>query len=191
MVQRRARFWLKGVANMKTAVLKTLSPVLLTAALYLIPGSHAHADNWGCEVIICLSNPGGPTEFAACRPPIEKLWTHLAKGHSFPTCSGVGFSASQPGYEPYYCNTGFRLTPRYGDRGREAGCVSVEPREVSSSRCTFGDHDRGGQQSPAHWVRDGDRMVCKATVTTAPNRRDKPRFVDVTIEGAGKQRVWF
>ncbi|TCQ02651.1 hypothetical protein C8J34_11615 [Rhizobium sp. PP-F2F-G36] len=165
--------------------------ILVTGSYYMISQESAHADDWGCEVILCLSNPGGPTQFAACRPPIEKLWSRLAKGHSFPTCSGVGFSASQPGYEPYYCNTGFRLTSRYGDRGREAACVSVEPREVSRSRCSFGDRDQGGPHSPAHWVRDGDRMACKATVTMAPNQREKPRFVDVTIDGQGRQRVWF
>ncbi|WP_132536719.1 hypothetical protein [Rhizobium sp. PP-F2F-G48] len=173
---------------MKAAVLKTLSPVLLTAALYLIPDSHAHADDWGCEVILCLSNPGGPMQFGECRPPIEKLLHHLAKGRSFPTCSGAGFSASAPGYEPYFCSTGSRLTSRYSDGRREAVCVSVAPREVNSSRCLSDDDNR---RSTARWVRDGDRLVCKETVAAAPNRRDKPRFVDITIDGQNRQRIWY
>lgn len=166
--------------------------ILAATLCYTIEDRPAHADDWGCKVILCLSNPGGPTQFEACRPPIERLWRDLAKGRSFPTCSGVGFSVSQPGYEPYFCSTGFRLTSRYGDGRQEAACVSLAPREVSSSRCGLGERDGDrDRQLPAHWVRVGDRLVCKATVTTSPNRREKPRFVDVTIEGAGNQRVWF
>ncbi|WP_082537302.1 MULTISPECIES: hypothetical protein [unclassified Aureimonas] len=175
---------------MKFTGVRTYFALVVVASAYMILSSRAHADEWGCEVILCLSNPGGPTQFAACRPPIEKLWHELAKGRSFPTCRGVGFSASQPGDEPYYCNTGFRLTSRYGVENREAACVSLAPREVSSSRCALRDSGRE-RRMPARWVRDGDRLVCKATVTTAPNRRDKPRFIDITIEGQSRQRVWF
>ena len=47
-------------------------------------------NDWGCEVLLCLANPGSPTEFAECVDPIEKLWEHLAKGRSFPKCSMGG-----------------------------------------------------------------------------------------------------
>jgi hypothetical protein len=176
---------------MKFTDFRAFAALLAAASSYMISGTPARADGWGCEVILCLSNPGGPTQFAACRPPVEKLWSHLAKGRSFPTCSGVGFSASRPGYEPYYCNAGFRLTSRYGGRGNEAACVSIGPREVSSSRCTFGDQNQDSSQSPARWVREHGRSVCKGTVAVAPNQREKPHFVDVTIDGQGRQRVWF
>lgn len=46
----------------------------------------AHADNWPCEVVLCLANPQGATAVAPCVPPIKKLWKELAKGHAFPTC---------------------------------------------------------------------------------------------------------
>nr|WP_258002325.1 hypothetical protein [Burkholderia sp. WAC0059] len=53
----------------------------------------AHADDWGCQVILCLSNPGGPEQYAECVPPIEKLWTALRHGDPFPTCDfGTGGS---------------------------------------------------------------------------------------------------
>lgn len=48
--------------------------------------AHADDDMWGCEVLLCLSNPAGPTAVGECVPPITKLWKHLAKGHSFPSC---------------------------------------------------------------------------------------------------------
>ena len=47
----------------------------------------AHADEWGCQVLLCLSNPKGPTDEKACKPPIEKLWQELAKPNGqFPHC---------------------------------------------------------------------------------------------------------
>lgn len=50
----------------------------------------AMADDWGCEVLLCLSDPRGSMTESECKPPIEKLWRHLAKGGSFPTCALAG-----------------------------------------------------------------------------------------------------
>lgn len=47
---------------------------------------NANADDWGCQVLLCLSDPRGPTTEAECRPPIHKLWDHLRKGRPFPNC---------------------------------------------------------------------------------------------------------
>jgi hypothetical protein len=157
------------------------------ASFYLVFDGKARADEWGCQVILCLSNPGGPTQYAECRPPIEKLWRELARGHSFPTCSGVGFQALRPRYEPYYCNDGYRLTTRYGDRGREASCISTTPQTVSSDEC-YSDNDR---ITSAMWRRSDGRIKCQRYVTTRPNVRTQPHYVDVTIDGVGKQRVWY
>jgi len=51
---------------------------------------------WGCEVVLCLASPGGPTQYAACVPPIEQFWASLATGGGFPTCAegGVNFTGS-------------------------------------------------------------------------------------------------
>jgi hypothetical protein len=46
-----------------------------------------HADDWACEVVLCLANPQGATAVSECVPPIRKLWRELAKGHAFPTCN--------------------------------------------------------------------------------------------------------
>ena len=50
----------------------------------------ASANDLGCQVLLCLSNPGGATQYPACVPPMVKLWEHLALGGSFPGCSGGG-----------------------------------------------------------------------------------------------------
>lgn len=53
----------------------------------------AYADDWGCQVLLCLSNPGGPEQYSACVPPIEKLWSALRHGDPFPSCDfGMGGS---------------------------------------------------------------------------------------------------
>ncbi|UXN57779.1 hypothetical protein [Phyllobacterium zundukense] len=179
---------------MKNLLLNPLFPVCCILPLYLISVSHARADVWGCQVLLCLSNPGGPTEFAECRPPVEKLWRHLAKGHSFPTCSGVGFHSSRPGYEPYYCDDGYKLVGSYGPHGQEATCVSQSLQEVSGALCSF-DRDRGdrgsGVAASPRWQRVNGRFQCMAYPITRPNVRSQPHYVDVTIDGSGTHRVWY
>lgn len=59
----------------------------------IVAPAMARADDWGCQVILCLSNPGGPEQYAECVPPIERLWTALRHGDPFPTCDfGTGGS---------------------------------------------------------------------------------------------------
>ena len=114
---------------MKHTIIRALSGSLLCLSVYTFSSSIARGDDWGCQVLLCLSNPGGPTQYAECRPPIERLWSHLAKGRSFPICSGVGFTASKPRYEPYYCDAGFQLVTRSGDRGRDE--VAAYPQSLA------------------------------------------------------------
>ncbi|GAA3102335.1 hypothetical protein GCM10010520_54330 [Rhizobium viscosum] len=143
---------------------------------------------------MCLSNPGGATQYAECRPPIQKLWNELAKGHSFPTCGGVGLHSSRPGYEPYYCDAGYRLSGSYGPRGEQATCVSTSLQRVNNSLCSY---DRGnyGNDSNAvpspRWLRDGGRLQCVGYPISRPNIRAQPHYIDVTIDGVGAQRVWY
>jgi hypothetical protein len=65
---------------------------LFTGMLLFAPGI-ARADDWGCKVLLCLSNPGGPEQYSACVPTMEKLWSALRRGDPFPTCDfGTGGS---------------------------------------------------------------------------------------------------
>lgn len=179
---------------MKTSLVPALVAATSLAAFSLGFDSKAQASEWGCQVILCLSNPGGPTQFAECRPPIHKLWRHLAKGRSFPACSGVGFQSSRPGYEPYYCNEGFSLAGSFGPEGQSATCVSTSVQPVDVRHCSTGSGNswdgQGAVVSP-RWQRVDGRFQCVAQILTRPNIRAQPRYIDVTIEGAGRQRVWF
>ncbi|WP_425572695.1 hypothetical protein [Paraburkholderia heleia] len=60
--------------------------LMLLAGASISAPSVAHADDWGCQVLLCLSNPGGPEQYSECVPPIEKLWSALRHGDPFPAC---------------------------------------------------------------------------------------------------------
>ena len=70
--------------------------LLITVAMSVGIGAPqlALADDWGCEVLLCLANPNGPTAVSECKPPIRKLWKHLAKGRPFPTCTFLDASGN-------------------------------------------------------------------------------------------------
>src|SRR3546814_3767439 len=68
--------------------------VLVGAAVQSTPAV-ASDNTWACEVVLCISNPGGPTQYPACVPPITKLWRVLALGGSFPTCTGGGIAKTK------------------------------------------------------------------------------------------------
>ncbi len=68
----------------------------LTGALVLW-GQPARADDWGCQVLLCLSDPRGPTTERECRAPISKLRQQLAKGRAFPTCAMAGDAGRKQG----------------------------------------------------------------------------------------------
>ena len=61
---------------------KSLALGLAVSAVVTAP---AHAQDWGCQVLLCLANPGGPTQYAECVGPISKLWDALRRGNAFPT----------------------------------------------------------------------------------------------------------
>lgn len=179
---------------MKNLLLNCLLTLSSLALPYLIYSGNARADEWGCKVILCLSNPGGPTEFAECNPPIQKLWRELAKGHRFPACSGAGFQSSRPGYEPYYCDAGYRLSRSYGPLGQEVTYVSITLQNVRRSLCALDRDNRGSQSNSvlsARLQRLDGRLQCTGYPLTRPNIRKQPHYIDVSIDGVGKQRVWY
>jgi hypothetical protein len=179
---------------MRNLLTRALFAASSIASLYLISGSHVRADDWGCQVILCISNPGGPTQYDECKPAIHKLWSELAKGHSFPTCNSVGLRISQPGYEPHYCGPGYRLIRSYGVRGQEVSCVSTAPQKLDDAFCSYGHNNylsTDGGVTSAGWQRHDGRLQCFGQMTVRPTVRERPHFIDVTVHGAGTQRVWY
>lgn len=156
----------------------------VAVSVMVLSGGVCRADDWGCQVLLCLANPGGATQYAECVPPVTRLWDELRKGHAFPTCSGVGYSASRPVYQPYSCPSGHVLGTRARTDGQpdEIGCIAVD-----AARCPTDGLDV--DYSTAWTVADG-RTVCTAH-PVPPTLNPQPNYIDVTIDGRGTQRVWF
>ncbi len=47
------------------------------------------ADDEGCTVILCLSNPAGWAAVGQCVPPVQKALKQMLKGH-MPRCASEG-----------------------------------------------------------------------------------------------------
>ena len=176
----------------------------------------ASADQWGCEVLLCLSNPAGPTAVKECEPPIHRLWDHLRDGHEFPACdmakdgkssayAKLGFNFFDP------CPAGTRPLAR-GERAVQAGPsggirASWKPASVSEVLTGIGDgagdsfSDRDAKPMPLVCV--GNRI---GTTSASPDGRSwfrvsvydrvttlrpqaSPRIIDVFINDALFRRV--
>ncbi|MDB5784877.1 MAG: hypothetical protein JWQ50_4792 [Caballeronia mineralivorans] len=117
-----------------------VASVIYLATSVCAPGL-AHADDWGCQVILCLSNPGGPEQYGECVPPIEKLWNALRHGDPFPTCNvGVGGSQGTSASNTYasaaYCREDLIYWggPEQSELlGRPRGAINVD---ISAQRYT-------------------------------------------------------
>lgn len=74
---------------------RTILGLAMLALATALPTAPARANDLGCQVLICLSNPGGATQYAQCVPPMTKLWQRLATGGAFPGCSGGGVARTK------------------------------------------------------------------------------------------------
>ena len=63
----------------------------LALALGLLGGA-AQADDFGCQVLLCLSNPRGMLALKECEPPIERMFEEMRRLRPppFPTCDFAG-----------------------------------------------------------------------------------------------------
>lgn len=143
---------------------------LLTAGIVGLSIGAARADDWGCTVLLCLASPGGPTQYAACVPPVTRLWSHMKRGGAFPTCSAAGQSTSPVGYDPYEpCQDGYVLRELGRDGASQPSCISAKP------------------------VRDCDRAdeACQPHDIQAVRHHAQPNFIDVTGSDGVSTRVRF
>lgn len=85
-----------------------LSLLLGASLAAVLPARSARADQWGCQVLLCMSNPSGPEAVSECVPPMQRFYSVLKHGGSRPTCHESGWSGNI-GYQPYTCPQGFDL----------------------------------------------------------------------------------
>jgi hypothetical protein len=81
---------------------------LLLCCLLASTGTAGYASEYGCKVLLCLSNPasnGGPKGVAECVAPINQLYHDFARGRPFPSCDlsdgNDGASYAVRVFDPY------------------------------------------------------------------------------------------
>lgn len=79
--------------------------VRMFPALILLAGLNppAKADDYGCQVMLCMANPKGPRAEPTCRPPIDRLIREraLRRPPAWPTCDEAKPSTMAFSYKPY------------------------------------------------------------------------------------------
>ena len=154
--------------------------------------SMANADDWGCEVALCITNPAGPMAVSECVSPIERLYRHLARGGSFPLCKSVDGHVrftryGKDHYEdcPSAAKTIYRREDYYG-RGPLRLCETFSPIEGGY----HGEPDRA-DDSVRYEVRtvNGRRVYGKVELKE-PHRRSRPSYLEYVVQGETK-RIWW
>lgn len=126
-----------------------MKTLFLAAVLFgLQLGTPALASDWGCTVLMCLSNPAGPEAVSQCVAPIQKLWHHLSHGGSFPTCAMGSSSSGNYGGNTWasslYCAPGlvqlYALDPTDASMAscNAAGAIDVVINGVPTTRIWWG-----------------------------------------------------
>lgn len=82
--------------------MKIHRPIIATLSLVALVGI-AKADDYGCRVLMCMSNPHGPMAENECRPPIQKFIMGQAKKPKDPqpTCEEAQNTSMQMAMRPY------------------------------------------------------------------------------------------
>jgi len=73
-------------------------------------------------------------------------------------------------------------------------CVSTSAQAVNSSLCKHRSEQLRNDDSlfvDAKWQYEKGYRQCMGHKTARPLVHEKPNYIDVTIDGVGKQRVWF
>ncbi|NSZ10050.1 MULTISPECIES: hypothetical protein [Agrobacterium] len=153
----------------------------------------AHADDWACEVALCISNPNGPMAVSQCVPPIKKLYRHLAKGRSFPMCKSADghVNFTRVGMEMQEdCPTGTTTVYRDNENGGFLGrntrmCQKFVPMK-NQGGLFLGDRD----DRKYEWRMVDGKRVYGEVVTTQAARREKPRYLDYVVQGDSRRLWW-
>lgn len=136
---------------MKRILLATVTPLVLASSAMAQhrPGdpvptsiSSLARSDYGCEVLMCLANPGGPDEFQQCQPPIDRLRRDLRRGRPFPTCNMAsgpnGRSYASPSYRAYdECPAGTSALPPGEMAVLEAPMTATPPAAPSGAPTSF------------------------------------------------------
>lgn len=165
----------------------------LMAALLATP---AAASDYGCKVLLCLSNPGGPREFVECHPPIDQLYEDLKKGRPFPTCDEAGNNYARRVHDPFDpCPEGTKAATRSSHvttgQKQSNGRLSTHQR-AAVSEAPGGPRACVGKPVGSYVTSDCNDCV-SYTVSVFESidwqTPQNPRAIDVFLDGAWSRRI--
>lgn len=151
--------------------------------LALLASGAAGASDYGCKVLLCLANPGGPTQYGECVPPINQLWYDLRKGRGFPTCEqAAGSNVVQKETHYDICQGGLTSLAA----GKKAITkTEYEAQKTVQNQVNDWDEQQGrGPPSPKIYAGDEDGQVCvseKIQDTTVRVRSGGYRWRNVVV----------
>lgn len=193
---------------------------LITAAVFAALSASAQADEYGCQVLLCLSNPNGPMAVQQCEPPIQRFLREQAErpAKPFPRCEEAnGKAVATAGLNPYdACPEGTAAVasgtrvmqglPPQTKRNIYGQTVAVDP---DSSDVLTGIGEGAGMTFPTgkkvcvgkslgfvtlvHTNNSDDIETVEAfdSVVTMDPAKGSPQYFDVFIEGKQFRRVRF
>jgi hypothetical protein len=161
----------------------------------------AQADDHGCTVLLCLSNPAGPMAVADCVSPIKKLYRDLLRGRAFPTCDLIGGQAgtyatpATSAYEPCPAGTQPAMQGEVVAEGvlsaDDGGTLMVGAADTSQPRQCDGDgacNDNSGPRAcVGNFLGTGDTAALYGTVVW--QQPSGGRAIDVFLDNAFTRRV--
>lgn len=162
--------------------------ILAVVAISFVLAPSIYASKWGCECMLCMSNPGGAKQFKECQPPIRKLEAHLARGGRFPQCKESeenGYRTTN-GYQPFYT-----CEEAYGEDYKLAEITEEGEFQTTRQVC------RKLLGYRKQTVCDDETMQCREEEvpyydTKDRQRRHKPNYVQlVKPDGTKSERVWY
>lgn len=161
-------------------------------SLYTISSEALVPTNGGARLSCAYPIPAVRPGMGNAGRPSRSFGGGWQKGVRFPTCAGVGFQTSRPFYEPLLQRR-LPLICWHGPSGRDATCISTSLQAVSTALPARSRRWRSEQRfCHVTEVAKGRRAIpMPGQYRGATLVREKPRYVDVTIEGVGTQRVWF
>jgi hypothetical protein len=169
----------------------------------LLAPAVGHANDWGCTVLLCLSDPRGATTESECRPPLERLWKHLARGRAFPSCVIAGSADTGSGSFARRTFDAFDPCPEGTTAARGLVADASYPRQAwesgrASNARNVNDAPPGPRACVGNLVgsyranaTDDTGIGAKVNVYDRVIRQEpqSPRAIDVYIDGKLHQRV--
>lgn len=153
-------------------MLKSLSIATLVASgvLCAMPAS---ANDWGCEVLLCVSGDWRGTP--SCHPPMYKLIAAMkVPGFSWPICPSANSSAAK--YDQYDdCPAGWTIG--YTDTGHDGSRSAPNLCQKPNTDCQRWDG------------RDGNS--CGLYVSMPRPLRQKPWHIEYNDASGLRQKAWF